>query len=637
MTTATSSTLVATLDQLKTTFTEDVVAPGYKVTREGVFEIYDDYDHQLTSVPVWVSTIQRTFDSQDWSMALRWRDHDGKVKSAIFAYEHLMGRNSRLEALMRNGLFVLPGELGKLQRYIAVSASLPSIPRVRTRRSLGLFTLERGGKEQLAFMLPSRCLVPQPAPGEGDEPTPAHAENNEVISFHPTIESKTYAAYSSAGSLDDWKHLIESVKGNPLVTFAVCTALAGPFLEPAGVDNAIFHVFGKSSIGKTTTLQAAVSVWGCAADPERCGRAEVTLVERWNSTANALEPIAATHSNMFLAMDELGSNGDGNLSVYNLTSGKGKSRMTDTGGLRDDHRWRLSILSSGELSMQQKIEESLKRKAKEGEMNRANDIPVAALSGIPDLPLDEERALMHGLKDEFAKVYGTAGPAFVQVVLDFFQTPEALHKWLREAIASCEAWLAERAEQRGTPLGKVQRRALRRFAFVLAIGLLAVEAGTLPHTEQEVEDAIDAVIAAWLSVQPSLTEGESALQAIREYAIGNVRNILPLEDWLAQDCPNALLPYVMKGIQKKDLLLLTPEQFKAACGGHDERAALIYLRDEGLLKREADKLMYRVDIKPLDIKRGWFYAIRTDRLHAGAQDATNATSPADENETAEVQ
>jgi putative DNA primase/helicase len=72
--------------------------------------------------------------------------------------------------------------------------------------------------------------------------------------------------------------------GNSRLAFAVACAFAGPLLRPAGVESGGFHYRGDSSSGKTTALKVAASVYGGAG-----------YLQRWRTTDNALEAIAAQH------------------------------------------------------------------------------------------------------------------------------------------------------------------------------------------------------------------------------------------------------------------------------------------------------------------------------------------------------
>ena len=72
-------------------------------------------------------------------------------------------------------------------------------------------------------------------------------------------------------------------------------AFAGPLLHMLDHESGGFHLYGDSSGGKTTHLQVAASIYG---GPR--------LVRSWRSTDNALESIAAAHSDGLLVLGEIG-------------------------------------------------------------------------------------------------------------------------------------------------------------------------------------------------------------------------------------------------------------------------------------------------------------------------------------------
>ena len=82
--------------------------------------------------------------------------------------------------------------------------------------------------------------------------------------------------------------------GNSRLVFAVACAFAGPLLRPAGMESGGFHIRGDSSSGKTTALRLAASVYGGP-----------SYMQRWRTTDNALEAIAAQHCDSLLILDEL--------------------------------------------------------------------------------------------------------------------------------------------------------------------------------------------------------------------------------------------------------------------------------------------------------------------------------------------
>ncbi len=583
------------------------VPNGFELNHAGVFAVADGDPkapkRRITTVPAWVSSMTRGLTGESWSIQLTWRDHDGGTKSEILDYTALLTRSGNLEALASSGLLILPGFVLQFSTYLSLAAAQPGVPRFRTYHSLGLVAWRRNGIDGvLHFVLPDRCLVPASVKADDEE--------MEEVQYRPHFQNKAASGYKASGSLEEWQEMVMPHAGNDLMVFALCFAFSSLLVGAAGMDIVIVHLFGQSSTGKTAALQMAMSVLGMAGDPQY---PEGSNIERWNSTTNGIELLLAAHSGMLAAVDELGCNGEAMMSVYNATSGKGKIRMTDTGRRREQLEWMLGIMSSGEISMQEKIETSNKRQAKTGEIIRALDIPVGSLTNDNGLMQTEQGTLIRELKRQCGMTYGTAGPAFMQAVLDHFVTDVELRNWLVSEIDAKHAELIDIAERR-RKLDPAHARALRRFAFIAVAGHLASQTNVLPLPEEVVERAVAAVANAWMEALPLLSEGELAVESMRNYVTSNHAQILHYDSWVEFGAPDNSVPRDQKAIRKGDLFLFNKRQFELACGGASPRIALAHMRDSGLLRREPDKMTLRIDMKALDIHRVAFYAVIAGRL-----------------------
>jgi putative DNA primase/helicase len=84
----------------------------------------------------------------------------------------------------------------------------------------------------------------------------------------------------AAGTLDGWRSEISTpARGNSRLMLAIGTALAGPLLYLLGEESGGFHLFGPSSIGKTTAAHVARSVWAMP-------------LGSWRTTDNGAEGLA---------------------------------------------------------------------------------------------------------------------------------------------------------------------------------------------------------------------------------------------------------------------------------------------------------------------------------------------------------
>ena len=229
------------------------------------------------------------------------------------------------------------------------------------------------------------------------------------------VENALNSPYSSAGTLDDWKQYVAGpCEGHHLAVLAISMAFAAPLLDLTGEGGGGANIKGLSSIGKTTLVTAAASVWGCGA--ERGG-----FLRTWRSTANGIEGVAALFNDALLCLDEIGVAHPievGNI-VYSLAAGVGKQRARQDGSAKAVATWNVMILSSGEIGVSEKIREGGAR-ARAGQEIRIIDIAADAGHGFGVFdsagPDGDPQKLANDIKAAAATRYGTAGPAFVAAI-----------------------------------------------------------------------------------------------------------------------------------------------------------------------------------------------------------------------------
>lgn len=189
-------------------------------------------------------------------------------------------------------------------------------------------------------------------------------------------QCSTTAPFQSRGTLADWQNDVGSfVAGHSRAVFAVSIAFASPLLGLIGREGGGFNFYGQSSRGKTTLAEASASVWGKGSRPG--------FVRSWRSTANALEATAALHTDTLLVLDELSVIDPREVyaAAYQLTAGTGKGRAARDGSLRQSLSWRTMVLSTGEVRITDKLEESRQR-VRSGQQVRLIDVPADAGAGF---------------------------------------------------------------------------------------------------------------------------------------------------------------------------------------------------------------------------------------------------------------
>jgi uncharacterized protein (DUF927 family) len=253
--------------------------------------------------------------------------------------------------------------------------------------------------------------------------------------------------------------------------FAICCAFTGPLLKLLGGEGGGFHFRGGSSIGKSTALNIASSVWG--------GGGISGFSRTWRATDNGLEGVAVQHCDTFLALDELGQV-DGRAaaaSAYMLANGQGKSRAGKTGAARPAATWRVLFLSTGEISLADKISEDGRGpKVKAGQEVRILDISAdaGARFGLFDrLPEGVDGAeFSSALNRAASEIYGTPARAFLEWLCADTERAIAAARRVQDQM------LAELVPADAD--GQV-KRAAGRFALVAAAGELAIHAGVTQY------------------------------------------------------------------------------------------------------------------------------------------------------------
>jgi putative DNA primase/helicase len=372
------------------------------------------------------------------------------------------------------------------------------------------------------------------------------------------------------GSLEDWKAAVGVMcVGNPLMILAVSLALSGPLLEVLGRDGGGLHFFGKSSRGKSTLLRTATSVWGGP---------EFTL--SWRATTNGLEAEAAAANGMVLALDEIGSaNGhDLGSAIYMLANGVGKARSDALGQSVNKMRWRVSLLSTGELRVVDHMVAS-GRQFMAGHGVRLIDVASENRrhGAFDDLhEAADASELTMRLQEALSAFYGTLGPAFVEKLIDEGEKvnlawSQSLSDFKREA----DARYAPEAE------GQIQR-VIDRLALIAAAGELASGYGLTGWPNGAATEAALELLGRWLAdraVEGGSQTAWPAAMRIAEYLSTNGDKVVDLQPGTDLVEANEYAQVWADGRQ----IYMTAALWKEIHLGHDPQQEAKTLLDAGIL------------------------------------------------------
>lgn len=314
--------------------------------------------------------------------------------------------------------------------------------------------------------------------------------------------------YRTKGTVGGWKNEVAArCVGNSRLAFATSAAFAPPMLAPLRMESGGFHFRGASSIGKTSTLFVAGSVWGGN------DNSDIGFAYTWRGTDNGIESKAVNHSDALLPLDEIQQvHGEvASKIVYTLANGQGKARASQKGDARPSAEWRLLFLSTGEVSLAAKLAEA-GMKTMAGQETRFIDLEADAGGGFgtfEDLHgLAGGAAFSKAIKEACKSHYGHAAREFLRrLTADVEGAREAAGKLAAEFTARvCPAHAS----------GQVYRVA-ERFALVAAAGTLATRWGILPWPAQEAAEAAESLFLDWLKRRGSAgaLEGKKALEQVR--------------------------------------------------------------------------------------------------------------------------
>lgn len=545
--------------------------------------------------PLEVLARTRSDTAEGWGYLLRFSDPDGNEKTWAAPMAMFSGEGAEWAARLRDmGLRMAsgPGARNLVGQYVETRQLAE---RVTCTDRVGW----HGGG---VYVLPSGCI--------------GQAEGRRFV-FQS--EAGMEDTFRRAGELAQWRDEVAGrARGNSRLVFALCCSFAGPMLRPAGVESGGFHFRGTSSMGKTTALKGAASVWG-----------RPSYMQRWRTTDNALEATAVQHCDGTLILDEFGQL-DPRVAgecAYMLANDQEKGRATRGGLVRKRRTWRLLFVSSGEVSLADHMAEAGKR-TQAGMEVRMVDVPLDAGAGMGGL---EE---LHGhespgeLADAFtaaaARHYGTAGRVWLEWACEHHaELPELLAGLIdRQRVAIVPEAAAEQVRRVGT-----------RFALVAAAGELAMRAGITGWPEGHASWAARQCFNAWLAARGHLDNGEEAAM-VRQVRAWLEKNGDALFTWVHRGLDDhkpatplragfkrlvdsdgkplklsAADDYVekrtaadwMEGEVKLVEYLVLPEAWKReVCKGFDAAAVARLLRQRGHLVHEADRLTMKHRLPGMD-------------------------------------
>lgn len=315
---------------------------------------------------------------------------------------------------------------------------------------------------------------------------PDRSFGNTMIRFQQ-VDKPVTPIFHEIGTLKDWqKNVAAMTIGNSRLTFSLGVSFSAPLNTILSVEAGGYHFYGPTSTGKTSSLWVAASVYG----------QEKQNVMPWRSTSNALEYKAAARNDLALLLDEIGqaTAQDVAQSAYLLANGQGKARMRKDLTMRDNLKWNLTFLSTGEHTLASYLEKG-GIQTKGGQENRMPSIPAIVKNGygaFENCHGFQPAQFSFEIKRATQNYCGTPFTAFMQRLVSDREVEgfEALlltrHSIIRQSLTREEDY------------NEVLERVADRMACV-QLGLeLAIEYEVIPHTIEQVRWAIKTIFHDWV-------------------------------------------------------------------------------------------------------------------------------------------
>jgi putative DNA primase/helicase len=453
---------------------------GYCIDEHGVwFSPSAKPDKEGNSVerdPTWLCAPLKVkafaVDEEDrWGKLLEWADPDKNIVTWMMP-DRLLAENDKIwGALREKGLHMTTEKtsLGLLRKYLN---SAETKERWYVCNRLGWITTKGGSSAegaverdgQLSYVLPDRVI---------GNATNVYYQGDQL-------------SYTVRGTLEDWQRQIgRYCRGNSRMLFMVSAAFVSPLLYPMGEQSGGYHIPGLSSTGKSTVVEAANTVAGWSS-------------RSWRTTDNGLESVAEQRCDSVLVLDEMGEV-DAHVAgkiAYMIANGEGKTRATVTGEARRTKRWRTILLSSGEITLADKMNEA-GEKRRGGQETRLVDIPADAGAGMgcfEDIHgAIDSRAFADQLRHASKEVSGTTFLKYLEELFPLLNSPDRgrFLKSLREKIDTF-------VDTNAADVTPQVKRVCARFALAAVAGELATTFGITQWENGEATQAAQTCYRAWL-------------------------------------------------------------------------------------------------------------------------------------------
>ncbi|MCB1656766.1 MAG: DUF927 domain-containing protein [Pseudomonadales bacterium] len=430
----------------------------FEASKKGVFYRDDEGKAHYVCSPLWVKAKTRTGQGEAWGRLLEWLDDDGNVHQWAMPLELLEGDCADVRReLAHKGVSIEPSKTGRDRLAIYLKKAPVE------NRAL---CVERLGWYDEVYILPKQVI----------------GSSKEIIVFQNPhgVENP----FMQSGTVEQWRdNVARFAIGNTRFLLALSFAFGACLFELSQAESGGIHFLGASSIGKSTFLDAACSVWG---KPKH-------YKKEWRNTANAIEGLCSLHNHGLLVLDEINQADIKTIgqTIYMIVNGQSKGRMSKNGANRPVSRWNTPFLSGGEKTLEALLKEA-GQTINAGQAVRLANVRAlvgqyGAFEQLHDLESGDTLSKL--IKANANKHYGTVGITWLEYVA---ANKDSLSHELDTQI---KAWLNANVPKGAS--GQVSRVA-SRFALIGIAGELATKQGLTGWPIGEANHAAKVCFEDWL-------------------------------------------------------------------------------------------------------------------------------------------
>ena len=459
---------------------QSLKASAFEVRDDGVYSVDAEGNDFFVCSKIEVKAVTRDINGESWGRRLEYADLDGRKHVWAMPMNLLSGDGNEYRArLLSTGLQIAPSRKAKelLANYIQTADAKEKH-----------LCVSRIGWFGETFVFPNETI--------------SNSQMTEKVVFQSEHFSDN--RLETKGTVQEWReNIARYCAGNSRLVFAVSAGFAGCLLPLLDEQGGGFHYRGASSLGKTTALLVAGSVWG--------GGGKDGFLQTWRSTANGLEAVAEMHNHALLCLDEIGEC-DGQTigkTAYMLANGQGKTRMARSVTLRKSLEWNLIFLSSGEIGLTDLITQTGER-VRGGQEVRMIDLETDAGAGFGLFEnlhgFESANRFADYLRTTSKNYYGAAIRHYIQTIIN--QTGKIKELWLQFKGQFANEYLPK------NPASEVQR-VCAKFALIAYAGEMARNISG--WKEGEAIEAGGKMFQTWLGNRSGSgqTDADNAIRHVR--------------------------------------------------------------------------------------------------------------------------